>query len=402
MDQARSGPLVLGLTAASALSVTSIALTVAASPLVGYALAPRPGLATLPLSLQILGTMAASVPASLLMGRIGRRPGFVIGTLIGMLGAGLATWAILHASFPLFVVGSLGIGILNGFAQFYRFTAAEVAGAEQRARAISLVLAGGVVAGVLGPGLASSASGWIASARFAGSYAAIVGLNLLILLILAFTKLPRRQPQADDSVARPLRQIAVDRRFVAAVGAAAVAYFSMSLVMTAAPLSIVSVGFPFSTAAVAIQAHVVAMFLPSFWTGRLIDRFGAGAVKAAGAAALVGTVVVHLSGTAVGHYVVGLVLLGVGWNFLFIAGTTIVAGLHTPTEQSKVQGLNDVIVFGGAATGSFLAGALLETIGWRNLHLGLGVLLLVAIAAYRLVRPKVPILSVPASAIVRP
>lgn len=380
-------PKVFLLTICSALSATSIVLNIAASPLVGESLAPRPELATLPLSLQILGTMATALPASFLMKRIGRRAGFAIGTLLGSLGAATAAVGIIQQSFWLFALGSIGIGALNGFGQLYRFAATEVTPTSTRNRAISWVLAGGVLAGVVGPSIASGASDWISSATFAGSYLAMMILHAIILVVLGFTRLPAAQ-RIVDAGARPLRVIVGDRRFLLGLGSAMIGYASMSLVMTAAPLSIVRIGFPFSAAAIAIQAHVVAMFLPSFFTGRLIDRFGTGAVLTTGAAMLGGTVLTHLSGTTMAHFIAGMILLGVGWNFMFIAGTSIVAGLHTPAERAKVQGVNDVLVFGGSAAGSLLAGVLLNAVGWDMLHMIMGATLVCTMMLLWLVRPR--------------
>jgi len=357
---------VLLLAACYALSVTSISLTVAAAPIVGLALAPRAALATLPISLQILGTMAASLPASLLMGRIGRRRGFQTGLVIGAVGAGVATAGIVTGRFWLFCVGSLGIGALNGFAQLYRFAAADVA-PDWRARAISWVLAGGVVAGILGPALASGASGLL-SARFAGSYLAIIALYLLVAVALSMTRLPPpRQPQHGDA-ARPLGAIVLRPRFLVAVLAAMTAYGTMSLIMTATPISMQHAGHAFAVSAVVIQAHVVAMFAPSFFTGNLITRFGSARIMGTGLAALLGATIINVVGQSFGHFLGALVLLGLGWNFLFVAGTTMVASLHRPEETYKVQGLNDVLVFGTAAAGSFAAGSLSASIGWQAMN----------------------------------
>lgn len=375
-DGATSGPprspgfdrrTTLLLSVCYAFSVTSIALNVATAPIVGLALAPRPALATIPVSLQVLGVMAASMPASLLMHRIGRRNGFLVGTTIGTFGAGAAVWAILTGSFVLFCVGTAAMGILNGFAQFYRFAAAEVAAPTVRARAISYVMAGGVLAGVLGPGLAAGTAGLTAT-RFVGSYAGVVALYAVVGMLLQFVRLPAIEEEVGARPPRPLGTIMRDARFVIAVVAAMVAYGVMSLLMTATPLSMRAAGHSFGASAFVIQGHVVAMFAPSFFTGRLIERFGPGRIMAAGIVSLSACVAVDLSGQSVAQYWTALVLLGIGWNLLFVAGTTVLTTAHRTSERAKVQGVNDVLVFGSAAAGSFLAGYLVEKVGWATIN----------------------------------
>lgn len=358
--------IVLRLSACYALALSSISLTVAAAPLVGRELAPAPGLATLPVSLAVLATMLASFPASLLMGRIGRRNGLLVGTVIGSFGAAVATLGILRGDFVMFCIGSLGIGALNGFAQFYRFAAADVADVSWRPRAISWVLAGGVAAGILGPGLAVSAAD-LGTVRFAGSYASILVLYALSAFILAATPIPEPKPLPDAAPARPMGRIVRQRAFAAAVASGMVAYGAMSLLMTATPLSMTHAGHTVGRSSSVIQMHVVAMFAPSFFTGSLIARFGALRIQGIGLVALAGTAAAGMAGDGVVHFAVALILLGIGWNFLFVTGTTLLTALHEPSEKAKVQGLNDVLVFGTAAAGSFLAGVLQQSIGWARM-----------------------------------
>lgn len=361
-----------------ALSVTSIALNAAAGPVVGAALAPNPSLATLPITLALLGTMASSLPASLLMARFGRRAGFMLGTFIGMAGALAAVAGIVRGSFLLLCVGLLGVGALNGFSQLYRFAAADAAPMSGRARAISWVLAGGVAAGVVGPPLGAAAKDAFPAARFAGSYALMLVLYLVVLAILLRLRLAPPVEEEARRAPRPLGAIVSQARFQAAVACSMVAYGVMALVMTAAPLSIQAEGHSFDNAAFVIQAHIVAMFAPSFVTGRLIARFGVHRVATAGLGSLAASVAVALAGTSVAHFWTALVFLGVGWNFLFVSGTTLLTQTHRTAERGKVQGLNDLLVFGTAAGASLAAGHVQNSVGWHGLQVGLAPALVMA------------------------
>jgi MFS family permease len=361
-----------------ALSATSVALNVAVAPLAGLALAPRPGLATLPVSLFVIGIMTTSIPASLLMQRIGRRDGFLVGLLAGAIGAGSAVIALATGNFVLLCFGTMLMGVMNGTAQFYRFAAAEIAPPSFKARAISYVMAGGVVAGVLGPMLASGTVD-LTPTSYLGNYATIVALYALVALILQWVKLPEVQEVEGARPARPLKFIVRDPGFTFAAVAAMAAYGIMSLLMTATPLAMRGDGHAFSSSAFVIQGHVVAMFLPSFFTGRLIEKFGIRRIIGAGIASMGLCVNIALLGQTVPHYWVALALLGLGWNLMFVAGTTALTKVHRTSERAKVQGLNDFLVFGSAAAGSFLAGYLIDSVGWRAVNFAVIPVLVVAV-----------------------
>ncbi len=371
---AKRGTILL-LSICYALSVSTIALNVAIAPLVGAQLAPDPRLSTLPVSLQILATMAASFPASMAMGRWGRRTGHVAATLVGACGAAIAALAIHQQGFALYCLGTTLMGALNAAAQLYRFTAAD-ARPEAPAKAIGWVMAGGVAAGVVGPALAVHGAG-LASTRFVGSYALAVGAFAIVSVLLLPLRLPIRIAQAEGPT-RPLQTIVTQPQFVAAALAAMMAYGVMSLVMTAAPLHMSRTGHPLTSSSLAIQWHVVAMFAPSFVTGHIISRTGERPVMAAGLACYVATLAVHLHGGSLPHHVAGLILLGLGWNLLFTSGTTLLRAAHNVAETAKTQGINDVLVFGTAGTASLAAGALLSTIGWMWLQVAAVPLLIIA------------------------
>ena len=363
-----------------AFSATSASLNVAAASLVGNTLAENKALATLPLSLNLLGTMSAGLPASLLMRRYGRRGVFLLGVLLGTLGAGTAAFSIIHENFVLFCASIFCIGLLLGIGQLYRFAAVDVAEPEFRSRAISLVMAGGIVAGVLGPGIASYARDLIPEARFAGSYLAIITLYAVIALILSVLRLPSMQTPGEDAPQRPLPEIFRQPKLIVAVVSAAIGYAVMALVMTATPLAMTHHHHAFPDAALVIQWHVVGMYAPSFFTGNLIQRFGSLRIILIGILLNALCVAINLTGQSWWHFWTALVLLGVGWNFMFVAGTALLTETYRPEERAAVQGANDLMVFASAATGSLLAGVLLNLLGWQWVNL-LALPLLVAVTA---------------------
>ncbi len=372
---------VLLLSAAQALMMSGNSLLVATSALVGIALAPDAALATLPLALQFLATMSASIPASLLMQRIGRRAGFVLGAAIGAAGALLAASAIVDGDFVRFCMGTVLVGTFNGFGIYFRFAAAEAAAEAARSRAISYVLAGGVVAAFVGPNLANWTQDWLPGAQFAGSYLVLSSLYGIALGVLALIHIPR--PTADErrTAGRPLRRIAANPLFVVAVLGAMFGYGIMTFLMTATPLAMRGLAYPFSTAAFVIQWHVFGMFAPSFFTGRLIEAFGVLRIMRAGALLMGACVAINLSGTAPWQFWLALLLLGVGWNFLFIGATTLLTETYRPAERAKAQAGNDFLVFTTVAAASLSAGSLHYHFGWTAVNLGvLPVLALVLIA----------------------
>lgn len=360
-----------------ALMLSSTSLMVTAATLVGYALADDKSLATLPLAIQLLATMATSIPASLFMGRYGRKAGFLLAAVIGIAAGGVAVTAIQNGSFWGFCAGAAGIGIFNGFGTYFRFAAADGLDEAHRPRAISFVLAGGVIAAFIGPNLANHGQHLIADARFAGSFLFVIGMYALALLILAFTRFAPVPHHERGHGGRPLSVIASQPRYVTAVICAMLSYGIMTLVMTATPLAMDHHHHVFSDTAFVIQWHVLGMFAPSFFTGQLIVRFGVGPVLQAGAVLLGACLAINLLGTSVTHFWLALLLLGVGWNFLFIGGTTLLTETYTAEERAKAQALNDFLVFSTTALASLGAGALLHAWGWQWVNLAVIPFLLV-------------------------
>lgn len=360
---------VLLLAACQALYMTGTSTVVAVTAVAGGLLAPSHALATLPFSLQFVVTTATTMPASLLMRRIGRRIGFQIGLLAGTLGAGLAMAGLLIHSFAVFALGSALIGILNGFAVFYRFAAADAASEVFKSRAISLVLAGGVIAAFTGPNLARLTVDLFPQAAFAGSFVVLVAVHMVAILLLQGIDIPRERLLDTEPPGRPLGTIVRSPVFAVALGAAASAYASMNLVMTATPPAMLAHGHVFSDAAFVIQWHILGMFAPSFVTGHLIARFSATRMIAAGALLILLCVAINLAGVDVGHFTAALVLLGIGWNFMFVAATSLLAQAYTASEKAAVQGFNDLVVFSGVAAASLASGALENAIGWSAVNL---------------------------------
>ncbi len=389
-ERGRSRRNVFVLAACQALMMTCNSLLIAISALVGAALAPEKWFATVPLGLQFLATMLCTLPASLLMRRIGRRAGFILGTVAGLAGAVVSTHAALTHSFAWLCAGAFLFGVFNAFAQYYRFAAADTATPEFRSRAISLVLAGGVVAAFAGPNLAS-ATRELATVPFAGSYASLLALFAASALLLVGLHIPRA-PAAELGAGRPMTVIARQPSFLAAVIGATVAYASMNLLMTATPLAMDHAGHSFGDTALVIEWHVLGMFAPAFVTGHLINRFGVTNIMLAGVALLAACVGVNLLGGSVAHFWLALLLLGVGWNFLFVGATTLLTESYTLAEKAKVQGVNDLLIFGTVALSATTSGMLHHVLGWQAMNLGVVPLLalcLFVLYAVRRPRPRV-------------
>lgn len=372
---------VLVLAICQALAMSSMSLLITISAIVGSTLAPTPSQATLPLAIQFLGMVSTTLPASMIMRRWGRRAGFTFGASLGALGGALATAAVFLADFWLLCAGSLLIGAAAAHAQYYRFAAADTATDSFRSRAISLVLAGGVAAAFLGPELAKQTRTLFEPVLFAGGFFAIVVLMLLTVLLLRFVRIPVPTYAPGASSGRPLLEIMRQPVFIVAALCAMVAYGTMNLVMVSTPLAMLACAHPFESAAFVIQMHVLGMYAPSFFTGHLIHRFGLRPVMAVGALLLLGCVAVNVSGIAVANFAVGLVLLGLGWNFLFVGGTTLLTETYRPEEKAKVQAINDFLVFGTVAMTAFASGAVYDLYGWNVLNFALVVPVLLALAS---------------------
>jgi len=346
-------------------------------------------LATLPVTLQHLGVMLWVFPAALLMQRMGRPFGFRTGSVFGMAGAAIVGAGLYAANFVLMCLGGVVLGYAVASVHMYRFAAVELVPPAYRAKAISWVTAGGVVAGLIGPPLVRvTHDQWVPI--YLATYAAMAGLHLVVFIVMGFIRFP--PPEAAPAPAgttaaappeppRPLLSIAAQPRFLAAVASAMVAFGVMSFLMTASPLAIVGCGFAHAEAHWVIFLHVMGMFVPSFFTGNLITRFGTVRVMAAGILLLVAGVAAALAGLTEWHFRAALTLNGIGWNFLFIGATTLVTTCYRPNERGKVQALNDFLVFGTTATASFLAGLLQERIGWFMLNWFALLLMVVAVLA---------------------
>jgi MFS family permease len=361
---------VLLLAACQAIFVTGSSLVVSVSALVGLALAPDPRMATFPAGLLFLSAMVSTMPASLLMKRIGRRQGFAAGAIAGGLGAGLCSVAIAVESFAGFCAGSALLGLLAGAAQYYRFAAADAVAEALRPRAISLVLAGGLVAAFSGPNLARWGRTALDGPEFLGSYAVLAGLQIVALVLLSKLDLPEASLEERASGGRPLARVALSPRYALALMGAVTAYAVMNLLMTATPLAMATHGFAFGHTASVIQWHAVGMFAPSFFTGRLVQRFGSLRVMGCGVLILGLSAVTNLVGSSIWHYWGALAALGVGWNLLFVASSSLLTRTYAPAEKAKAQGFNDLLVFATVTLTATSAGALHEILGWRTMNLG--------------------------------
>jgi MFS family permease len=373
------------LTIATAFGGSMMPIAVALAGLVGsYLLASDKSLATVPVTALTVGSALATLPAATLMAKIGRRYGFVAGSVPAMIGGIVACFAILQNSFVLFTFGCLLVGCSAAFVQQYRFAAVDGGSEVVRGKALGLVMGGGVLAAIVGPQAAIFTRDLFAPIPFAGAFLAIAVLSLGNALVTSrLSDLPPPIRPIDDipMPARSLREIARQPRFVAAVLCAMSSYALMSLVMTAAPLAMVGCGLTQDDAALGIQWHVLAMFAPSFFTGHLIARFGVHGVIMAGALLILACVGINLSGTEYPHYIASLVLLGVGWNFMFIGATTLLTTTHDAAEKAKVQGLNEFVIFTAVALASLASGAVQHELGWEFVNLVVAPLVLGALAA---------------------
>jgi len=371
------------LALSQALMVSGISLVLTTSALVGIVLADDKSLATLPVALLAMGTMLATVPAAFLMEKTGRKNGFMFATLFGISGSLLSLFAILETDFWLFAAGNMLIGVFNGFASYYRFTAADAVGQVYKSRAISYVLAGGVVAAFIGTNVASLTHDMIVSASFAGSYAALTGFYVLSLLILSFLKLPPHTISESCLIPekRSLRMIMAQPKCIVAVICGMLGYGVMSLIMTATPLAMAAHTHPFDQIAFVIQWHLLGMFAPAFFTGSLIRRFGVLSVMFVGGLLGIVCVMINLLGASSLHFWLSLMLLGVSWNFLFIGATTLLTETYHPSERSKVQAMNDFAVFSTVTAASLVAGFLQHNIGWQAVNLGVLPFLLLILAS---------------------
>ncbi|MFP5512290.1 MAG: MFS transporter [Alphaproteobacteria bacterium] len=353
------------LVVAQALAGANAVVVYATGAIVGNTLAPSAALATLPISIFVVGMAVCTLPAGTIARLHGRRAAFLVGTGCGVL-VGLLSWlAILLGSFWLFCAAMIPGGAYAAVVLSFRFAAADCTPPERRPRAMSAVMAGGVVAGVVGPQLVTHTMDLWPPYLFAATYLAQAAVAALSALVLLGVRLPM-PTAAEVAGGRPVSLILRQPRFITAVICGVVSYLLMNFVMTAAPLAMRLCGLSQESANLGLQWHVIAMYAPSFFTGRLITRFGAPRMVAAGLTLIAGSSAVGLMGVDVAHFWVSLILLGVGWNFGFLGASALVMECHRPEEKTRVQSLNDFIVFGTMAFGSFASGGLLTGYGWES------------------------------------
>ena len=359
---------VLLLAACQAMLLTNNSTLIAINALAGLALAPAPLLATLPVTCWVLGSALTTVPASFYMKRVGRRAGLIRGAGVGIIGALACATAVWLQNFLLLCAGTLVWGTYNAFGQYYRFAAAEVASVDFRATAISLVLAGGLVGGILGP-TTSRYTIDLLDAKFMGAYLALILFALIAIALLRRVEVPNPAAEERATSGRPMHEIARQPKFMVAVFSGAVVYGVMNLLMTSTPIAMGACGHPFGDAAFVISSHVVAMFAPSFVTGALIKRFGVLPVMFVGALLNGGAIATAVSGISVQHFWLSLVLLGVGWNLLYVGATALLTETYRPEERAKAQGANEFAIFVMMLASSLSSGMIVTGAGWELLNL---------------------------------
>ena len=364
----RANLAILGI--ATMLNRSAVPMIVLVGGLAGLGLAPDPALATLPVALNVVGLGLCTYPASSIMRRIGRRTGFVLASAVAGFAAIAAASSIMIGSFTGLCVASAVVGANQAFVHQYRFAAAENVSPSRVGQAISLLLFVSLVSAFAGPELGRYGRDWIDGAPFAGAFLGLAAVHFLAALLLTRYRDVEVAREAHGGAERPLGRILAQPSYVIAVAAAAFGYAVMTMMMTAAPISMHAMnGFALDVTAWAIEAHVLAMFLPSLVTGALIARLGVYVVMTVGVVVLAASAAVGWVGQGVAHYMAALVLLGLGWNFLFTAGSTLITTTYGHAERFKAQGLNDLIVFGTMALLTLAAGVLLEWVGWRGLLL---------------------------------
>ena len=365
MESARRNVFLLAC--CQALLFTNNVTLISLNGLAGFALAENKAFATLPVTGYVVGAAASTYFASLWMKRVGRRNGFLTGTIFGIAGGAIATYAIWIGSFWTLVAGTLVLGTYNAFGQYYRFAAADASPLPWKAKAISLVMAGGLAGGIIGPEMSKHTRD-LAQPTFLASYASLIGFCLVTMAILSQLRIPAPRDEEAHGETRPLAEILAQPVFIVAVLVAALGYGVMNLLMTSTPLAMGFCGLPYAAAASVISAHVVAMFGPSFFTGSLIQRFGVLTVMLTGVVLMLACVGIALSGQQFANFWLSLTLLGVGWNFMYVGGTTLLTEAYRPAEKAKAQGANEILVFCTVASSSFASGVLVNSSGWNTLN----------------------------------
>lgn len=363
IDDSRAKRNVAVLVAAQAILGAQMPMIFLVGGLAGKSLASNVCLATLPISMIVLGSMLSATPISAIMQRYGRRAGFFVGATGGAMGGAVAAYGLMLASFPVFLIGSFMTGIYMSAQGFYRFAAADTASDDFRPRAISYVMAGGLVSAIIGPQLATATSlSYVVP--FVGTYLAVMLLNIIGSMLFLLIDIPKPPvPSVDAPKGRSRWELITTPRIAVAVICGMVSYALMNLVMTSTPLAVLGCGFEQKDAGFIVTAHVLAMFAPSFFTGHLINRFGVERIMGAGILILGAAGMVALSGVELENFYIALMLLGLGWNFGFIGATSMLAGAHAPHERGRMQGLNDLLVFGGVTVASLASGGLMNCSG---------------------------------------
>ncbi|MCA0871305.1 MFS transporter [Seohaeicola saemankumensis] len=384
IDDSKAKRNVAVLVAAQAILGAQMPMIFTIGGLAGQSLATNACLATLPISLIVLGSMLSATPISAIMQKFGRRAGFFVGAAGGALGGIVGAYGLYLGSFPVFLAGSLLTGIYMSAHGFYRFAAADTASDAFRPKAISYVMAGGLLSAVIGPQLVKATSQAFV-VPFMGTYFAVIAVNVVGSLLFFFIDIPKPVPPAHDAPRGRTRwELITTPRIAVAVICAMVSYALMNLVMTSTPLAVVGCGFTEGNAADVVTSHVLAMYVPSFFTGHLIARFGVERIMATGLLILAGAGAVALSGVTLENFFIALVLLGLGWNFGFIGATSMLAGSHEPHERGRMQGLNDLLVFGGVTMASLASGGLMNCSGgspqegWTAVNMAMAPFLMLA------------------------
>ncbi len=353
----------------STLQITTVTL-IAVTGLAGFALAENKSFATLPLTTYVFGAAFTTIPASLLMARIGRRAGFQVGTLFGVIGGGLCAWSIYMGSFAMLCASTFVMGMYTAFGKYYRLAAADVASPDFKAKAISFTLAGGILGGVLGPEVAKFSRALIDNHVFMGSYMAIAVVACMAMLILSRLDIPRLTVEERSGPTRPLRQIMRQPNFIVAALAGMMSYGIMNLMMTSTPLAMRAHDHQFNDSVHVIEWHVIGMYAPSFFTGSLISRFGVLQIILLGVLLNIFAIGSGLLGTGFTHFWWAMFLNGVGWNFMYIGASALLTECHTPAERAKTQATNDFMIFATMAVSSMSSGVLLQKSGWHAVNWG--------------------------------
>ncbi|WP_127111876.1 MFS transporter [Shimia sediminis] len=396
IDDTRAKRTVFILVLAQAFLGAQMPMIFTIGGLAGQSLTTNACFATLPISLIVVGSMLAATPLSAIMQKYGRRVGFFVGSAGGALGGAIGAYGLYLNSFYVFLLGSLLTGIYMSAQGFYRFAAADTASDDFRPKAISYVMAGGLASAIIGPQLVKVTSDAMVI-PFLGTYLGVILINVIGSALFLFINIPKPQaPSADSPKGRSRLELLKTPRIAVAVICAMVSYALMNLVMTSTPLAVVGCGFEQNSAADVVSAHVLAMFVPSFFTGHLIARFGVEKIMATGLVILAAAGAVGLQGVELENFFIALILLGVGWNFGFIGATTMLAGAHEPSERGRMQGLNDLIVFGGVTVASLASGGLMNCsggdaqTGWTSVNLAMAPFLMLAGASliWLMFRPK--------------